>query len=425
MKATGELAGTIRLHKQVSRRPPRYARGAPWIYSNEIEGATEKLAPGSWVAVENAEGRILGTGFYNPHSLIAFRWFHAGPDFNRRLFDTEVRRRLDTALELRRNAFAAHVKTGEMGSHSFRLVFGESDGLPGLIVDLFESNLGKPVGVVQCHAAGADAFLNTLWAWMLEKLQAQALIVRNDIDVRERERATLFTETMGVLPERTFAREGYVDFEVSPLRGQKTGYFYDLRAHRRRFTQMMEYRQGMLLDAFCFIGSWGLQALKRNPRLELVAADVSGPALDLLEANAEANGLKERVRTFECDLLKEEFAFERSSFDGVVCDPPSLTHSAKHLEQGARAHAQLFKRATAIAEEGAPIAFASCSFHLGMEGFLDCVSQASHGARKSLVLTSVGYQDDDHPALAALPESRYLKCAMGYVREPLLSLAKE
>jgi len=366
--------------------------------------------------LESAEGRILGTGFYNPHSLIAFRFFQRGAEFQGAQFESEVRARLSAALVLRQRALADYINSGELGRNSFRLVFGESDGLPGLIVDLFESDNGKPVGVVQCHAAGADAFISVLWSWMSSELGAQALVVRNDVEVREREGAAIFTETLGVLPSRTFAREGGVEFEASLLRGQKTGYFYDLRHHRRHFAAALRGHRGVVLDAFSYIGSWGLQVLKQNPNLELLAADTSRAALDILEANAAANGLKNRVRTVECDLMKDDGrVFEKRSFAGVVCDPPALTQSAKQLEAGRRAHVDVFSRALSAAAAHGPVALASCSFHLGIEGFLECVSDASFKAQRSYLMTELGTQDVDHPVLAALPESRYLKCALGVV----------
>lgn len=404
------LKGTVRL----SKKPNRFFKDlAPWVYSNELEVPPEKFEPGAWVNLENFDGQILGYGFYNPHSLIAFRIFERNKFRNLEQTRALFFKRLDRAYQTRTRCYGSAIAQQQMGAHSFRLVFGESDGLPGLIVDLFEGVASNGVAVIQCHAAGADQFIFWTQQWLAERLAIDAGVVRNDLEVRKKENAKQEVISWGVLPSAVFALENGIKFFIDPAKGQKTGYFYD---HRDNRTQFMHLSQALtnpaqVLDCFSFMGSWGLPLLKQHPKLRLTAIDISKDALAKLLHNAEANQLRDRVEVVEADFFKDKNLLANQKFALVVADPPALTSSAKQFHEGKKAHENCFARAlTYLADDGI-IAFASCSFHLDWPNFLNTVQKAGLKTNRALKLLALGGQAYDHPILANLLETQYLKCA--------------
>ncbi|MBI2605919.1 MAG: class I SAM-dependent rRNA methyltransferase [Deltaproteobacteria bacterium] len=411
------LKGAIRLKKSSRKFSAKIlSAGLPWVYSNEIERIDASLSPGAWVALEAAAGQALGYGHFNPHSLIAYREFERAPfrseEQSRALFFT----RLDRALEMRMRAFGERIASGGMGGRSFRLVFGESDGVPGLVVDLYESVSGRAAAVAQCHSAGADGFVFWLQQWLAERMGVDSGVLRNDLDARRRENAPLSVSEWGSLPSEPFALEGGVRFFVDLKQGQKTGYFYDLRDCRAELSaRAASLEAPAVLDCFSYVGAWGLQVLRKNPRATLVALDVSGAALQSLRRNAEANDLGARVETVQADFFKlgDRPFVPKDGFDVVAVDPPALTVSAKQAAQGRRAHEACFAEGLGMLRAGGLAAFSSCSFHLSWGDFMECVARASHARSGGLRISYFGSQSADHPVLASMPESRYLKCVIG------------
>jgi 23S rRNA (cytosine1962-C5)-methyltransferase len=401
------LKGAIRLKKG----PSRFLRSSsPWVFSNELVKIDKSLAPGSWVSLEAHDGRALGYGFFNPHSLIAFRAFERVSFRSEEQTRAVFFKRLDGAWAARQRAYGAQIAAREMGAHSFRLAFGESDGVPGFIIDLYEATPGA-LAVLQSHAAGADSFLFWAQQWLAERMAIDRGVIRNDVDVRRKENVALEVKEWGSLPKEAHALEGGVRFFVDPRRGQKTGYFYDHRDNRAELARRAAGVAGDVLDCFSYVGSWGLQALKRSPKAKLVAIDVSAAALSALSRNAEENGFKGRVECVEMDFFKDGPGhLGDRRFGVVVCDPPALTSSAKQAQEGRRAHETCFRRALEHLAPGGLFAAASCSFHLTWDEFLECGGKAGGALGKQLRATFVGSQAADHPVLASMPETRYLKC---------------
>ena len=291
------LKSTIRLKKAPSHF---LRRRHPWVYQSEIDPSSisKDINPGSWVLLENHDGQVLGYGYFNPHSVLSFRVFE------RTKFKTEEQtralffKRCDAAFEQRMGYFSERISNAEMGRYSFRLLFGESDLVPGLVVDLFEdqkSSTSKGTAVIQSHAAGADTFILWMQQWLDERLGITSGVIRNDSDVRKKEKVKQEVLTWGNAPEKAQVLEGGVRFWVDLKAGQKTGFFYDHRDHRRLWSVKLANLEGNILDCFSYTGSWGLQALKRNKNLSLLATDVSEDALSLLIENAKLNGLNDRV----------------------------------------------------------------------------------------------------------------------------------
>lgn len=399
------LKSAVRLKKG----PSRFTRtGIPWVYSNELEAFDKSLPPGSWVSLEAHDGQVLGYGYFNPHSLISFRIFERAKFKNEEQTRALFFKRMDAAWQLRTRAYADRIKSGDMGRFSYRLAFGESDGMPGLVVDLFESATGG-VPVVQCHSAGADGFVFWLQQWLDERMGITCGVIKNDLDVRKKENVELSVSEWGKVPDETYALEGGVRFFADVRKGQKTGYFYDHRDNRAEMARRAATTAGDILDCFSYSGSWGLQALKRNATARLVAVDVSAAALAALKRNAVENGLGDRVETVEIDFFKDKKTLTGRSFGTVICDPPALTSSAKQAGEGRRAHEACFYTALGYLAPGGVAALASCSYHLTWDEFLECAQRAGLGRNRQLKITQVGSQSADHPILSTLPETRYLK----------------
>ncbi|MEW6055775.1 MAG: class I SAM-dependent rRNA methyltransferase [Bdellovibrionota bacterium] len=400
------LKSAIRLKKGSTK----FTRsGSPWVYSNELASFDKNLSPGSWVSLENHDGQTLGYGHFNPHSLISFRVFERAAFRSEEQVRALFFRRLDQALQLRIKAFQEAITAREMGARSFRLAFGESDGVPGLVIDLYESS-PNGMAVVQCHSAGADQFVFWTQTWLEERLGISCGVLRNDLEVRRKEQVRLEVSDWGTLPNEAYALEGGVRFLIDPKAGQKTGYFYDLRDNRAELARRAaRYEEGAVLDCFSYMGGWGLQVLKKNSKARLVALDVSKTALEAVLRNAEANGFSGRVETVAADFFKDKKALGSQKFEIVVCDPPALTSSAKQAAEGRRAHESCFYTALGYLERGGIAALSSCSFHLSWDEFLGCVQHAGIGRNAQLKISHVGSQSADHPILATLVETRYIK----------------
>lgn len=399
---------------QLKKGPTRFQRfGSPWVFSNELAKIDKTLAPGSWVSLEGHDGQALGYGYFNPYSLIAFRIFERAAFKSEEQARAVFFRRLDAALLLRQRAYGAEMAKGEIGKHSYRLAFGESDGVPGLVVDLFEaSGATGAMAVIQCHAAGADQFIEWTRQWLSERMSIHCGMIRNDLDVRRKENVELYARGWGILPASTFALEGGVRFFVDPQKGQKTGYFYDHRDNRDVFARRASSLEGQALDCFSYVGSWGLQIIKRNSKLTLTAVDISASALELLKHNAAENGLSDRVEAIQADFFKDKKALGDRTFAAVVSDPPALTSSPKQAAEGKRAHEVCFYAGLNHMAPGGIAALASCSYHLGWDDFMICVSKAGLGRNRQLKISHIGSQSADHPILSTLPETRYLKCVI-------------
>ena len=407
----GLLKGVVRLkHKRDIPRLKFLKQGLPWVYSNELQKPAQGLVPGDWVSLETFEGEALGYGYYNPHSLIAFRIFERAAFRT----DDQVRalffKRLDGALVLRQKAYPEIFKSGKP---CLRLAYGESDGVPGLIIDLFHSAKGG-VAVIQCHAAGADQFITWAQAWLMERLGITAGVVRNDLDVRKREQVEQKTYEWGDVSKDVYAMEGDLRFYFDVREGQKTGFFYDHRDNRIRLAQMsVGFKESIkAIDYFSYVGGWGLQIAKQNSKAYVTCVDVSKTATEFVLRNAEENGLKDRVEILVADVFKDESVLKDKKYQVVVSDPPALSSSAKHAEESKRAREKCFALGVRTMTSEGLIALASCSYHLTWDDFYETCRRAGQRENRFLQTVYSGGQGSDHPVLSSMPESRYIKCGI-------------
>ncbi|MFA7594692.1 MAG: class I SAM-dependent rRNA methyltransferase, partial [Thiohalobacteraceae bacterium] len=310
----------LRLKKNEERR---LRAGHLWVYSNEVDTARTPLtafAPGQPVRIEAANGKPLGTGYVNPHSLICARLVSRDPGH---VLDRSLLvHRLNVALSLRERLYARPY---------YRLVHGEGDALPGLIVDRYGDVL-----VVQLTTAGMEQVRDALIDALEKVLKPTGILLRNDSPVRALEGLHNYVEEIGRVPPQVDLEENGTHFRAHLQAGQKTGWFYDQRENRARLAR---YVNGLrVLDLFSYAGGWGVQMACAGAR-EVLCVDTSPEALAQVAVNAGLNGVEARVQTRRGDAFDvlRELREAREQFDVVVLDPPAFIKRKKDVKAGIEA----------------------------------------------------------------------------------------
>jgi 23S rRNA (cytosine1962-C5)-methyltransferase len=372
----------------------RLTSGHLWIFSNEIAHRLSGLEAGEIVEVHNAKGEFLAVAYVNPHTLIAGRILARARVPIDRAFVLE---RLRRALDYRRRLDPA-LSNG-------RMVFGEADLLPGLVVDKYADTL-----VLQVQTAGMERLTQVVIDCLEELLSPACVVLRNDSAFRDLEGLPREVKVVkGTDDPRPQIVEDGLRFEVDPVHGQKTGFFLDQRENRAAFAQLAGAGEG--LDLFCYAGAWSVHLAARGMRMTCV--DGSAAALEAAERNAALNGLSASVRGERADVfefLKKAQAAD-SRYDAVVLDPPAFAKSRSSLRNAIKAYRQANTSAMSVLRSGGLLATCSCSYHLAQEEFLAVIHNAASALSRSARLIELRSQARDHPSLIAMPETRYLKCA--------------
>ncbi|MAT92578.1 MAG: RlmI/RlmK family 23S rRNA methyltransferase [Halioglobus sp.] len=374
----------------------RLRGGHLWVYSNEIDSRRSPLgdfAPGDPVVVRAAGGQLLGSAYMDPHALICARLYAPGREcaLDEQLFT----RQLGLALSLREELFDAPY---------YRLAYGDSDGLPGVVADRY----GQYV-VLQLHNSGLERYREPLRAALLSLLQPSGILLRRDSRSRGGESAPEPLEVLyGEVPEEVELQENGVRF-LAPLRaGQKTGWFYDHRLSRARLAQRAAGKR--VLDVYSYIGAWGLQAAAAGAA-SVCCVDSSAAALEAVAASAQRNGVADRVGTRRGSaaqvLADMRDAGER--FEIVVLDPPAFIQRKKDLKKGIAAYRRINELALHLLQPGGLLVSASCSMHLSRAELIGALAQASARAGCGVQIIEQGGQGPDHPIHPAIPETGYLK----------------
>jgi len=368
----------------------RWRSGHPWIYRAGIAVVEETTGHEGLARVIDPDGRVLGTALLSRESQITLRRLSYGE-----LIDREfIRRRLDDAIAYRERVLPGHEAT--------RLVFGESGGLPGFIVDRYGSHL-----VVQVLTAGAQVLADEVVSILEERLSPTSILGRNDPAVRALEGLPReIVDLRGTTPERIFFREGDVTLIADPRSGQKTGAFLDQSENRLRAATLAK---GRVLDAFAYTGAFALHAARHAD--EVTAIDVSGPALSQAREQAAENRLENNrfVEANVFDFLKEEDR-ARSTYDMVILDPPAFAKNKLELEGALRGYKEINLRAMKILKPGGILITCSCSYHLSETLMDDVLTRAAGDVRRAFRVRERRHQASDHPIRAGFPESLYLKC---------------
>jgi len=375
-------------------RSRRIQAGHPWVFRTEVESVHGHADPGDIVDVVDHRGKFLGRGYINPASQILVRLLTTHEETVDAAF---IQRRLRTAWEYRRRLLP--------DVEACRVVFGEADFVPGLIVDKF-----GPVLVVQTLALGIDKWRDEIVGMLQELLSPDGIYERNDARVRELEGLPLRTGVLqGHVPDRITVAENGLQVHVDVVGGQKTGYFLDQRENRAAIRPLC--RGARVLDAFCHTGGFALNACAGDAR-SVLALDISAEALAVVGENAALNGMADRITTRAgnaFDALRE-MQQAREQFDVVVLDPPAFAKNKAALEGAARGYKEINLRALKLLAPGGFLVTCSCSYHMDPALFKAVVEDAAVDARRRLRLLAQRAQGVDHPILIGYDESHYLKC---------------
>jgi 23S rRNA (cytosine1962-C5)-methyltransferase len=375
----------------------RLRQGHLWVYSNEVNVERTPLTaftPGQPVQILGNDGKPLGCGYVNPHSLICAR-----------LVSREPAQVLDRSLLVHRLNIALALRERLYAQPYYRLVYGESDSLPGLVVDRFGDVLS-----VQITTAGMEVLKEDVVAALDKVVKPRVILLRNDSSARAPEGLGSYVESaLGEAPEVVTVEENGVRYEAPLLTGQKTGWFYDHRDNRAR---MQRYAQGArVLDVFSYIGGWGIAAAAAGAA-QVTCVDASGPALDQVQRNATLNGVADKVDAIEGDAFEALKALraDKERFDVVIVDPPAFIKRKKDAKEGIQAYRRINQAALQLLGKDGILVAASCSFHLQREVFLDLLHQSARHLDRQMQILEQGHQGPDHPVHPAIPETEYIKC---------------
>lgn len=376
------------------REDRRLAAGHLWIFSNEVDTARTPLvdfAPGALCRVVGDRDRFLGYAYVNPHALICARILSRDGRFPPG--KSLIVHRLQVALALRERLYPTPY---------YRLVYGESDGLPGLVLDRYGDVIVGQVGT-----AGMEALKGEVLAALEKVIGPRSVTWKNDSGARELEGLPSYVEpALGEPIDHAWVEENAVRFRVPIGTGQKTGWFYDQAANRSAF---VKYVPGLrVLDVFSYLGAWGLAAAKAGAR-EVVCVDSSAPALELLQESAAANELVVSTRRGDAFDVLAEMREAGEKFDVVVIDPPAFIKRRRDIPKGQAAYRKLNQLAMQLLPRDGILVSCSCSHHLSPDRLIDTVQEASRHVNRFTQVLEVGGHSPDHPIHPAIPETRYLK----------------
>ncbi len=373
----------------------RLRAGHLWVYSNEVDIAKTPLSgfeAGEVAVIQAASGKVLGTAYVNPQSLICARLLSRRPGA---IINTGfLERRLGTALALREALFERPY---------YRLAFGESDGVPGLVIDRYDDVL-----VVQITTAGMERARDVIVQVLQQMFRPAGILLRNDSPMRELEGLSLESEVLGDVPDTVTVEEGGVRFEVPLGAGQKTGWYYDQRSNRQALHKYVPGQR--VLDVFSYVGAWGLQAAHAGAA-EVTCVDSSVPALDVLQRTAHANGLHDRVQAVAGDAFQvmQDMRLEHRQFDVVILDPPAFIKRRRDIRSGEQGYARLNLLALELLAPGGILISCSCSMLLAEQRLQGILLQSAVRQARQLQILERGFQCMDHPVHPAIVETAYLK----------------
>jgi 23S rRNA (cytosine1962-C5)-methyltransferase len=388
--------------------------GHPWAFRDDV--ASADASPGDIALVEGPGGKPLGFGIYSAASRIAVRFVTRGKTEPDRSF---WRERLAAAVRARE-------RLGYLDPRgACRLLGGDAEGIPGLVADRYGDVL-----VLQSGTEGADR-MRALVVELLDELlpfeiacdlvvelldellpfEIACVVDRSDASIRRLEGLDRRVEVLrGEIPSEVLVREGDLEYGVDVLGGHKTGHYLDQRENRARAAGHARGRR--VLDAFSYDGLFGIRAALAGAS-SVLCLDQSEAALERAKANAARNGVADRVTARRANCMTELRALARDEilFGLVVVDPPAFARNRREIAGAARGYTELNRRALSLVEPGGTLVTASCSYNVRPETFVEYLAKASHLAARDAFLLELAGAAPDHPALLALPESSYLKCA--------------
>lgn len=407
MNTPSPALNRLRLNKDADRR---LHGGHLWIYSNEVavkQTPLKTFTAGEQVIVEDAKGKAIGVAMMNPQSLICARLVSRT---EAPLDAALISQRIQSALALRELALREQGVTKPF----YRLVYGDSDLLPGLVVDRFGDYFS-----VQINSAGMDLLSGAIVDVLNRLFKPKGILLKNDSSARDAEGLEkTVTVASGTVPDLVELEENGTRFLAPLASGQKTGWFYDHRVNRRAMQALVKDKK--VLDVFSYVGAWGVQALHAGAR-SVICVDSSEQALRIARKNAELNEQKNNLSTIQgsaTDVLKQLVA-DKKTFDVVVLDPPAFIKKQKDKGSGTEAYHQHNQLALRLLNPDGVLISASCSMHLKRDELLNIIRVAGNKTHRHLQVFYQGGQGPDHPVHPAIAETEYLKAIFAFA--PLIS----
>lgn len=378
-----------------SRGEDRLRTGHPWIYKADV--ADVRANGGDAVVVRGPRGRVVGWAMYSDRSQIALRMLRHGPAVH----DAGAAPDVENLIRARIASAIAFRESLSIDASACRLVHGEADLLPSLIVDRYGDYL-----VVQTLSQGMDRLTPAIVSMLTDLLHPKGILARNDPRARVLEGLEQRVDLLaGDVPETVAVTELGITYDVDLRKGQKTGLFLDQRENREAAAR---YARGRLLDCFCYNGGFALVLGRRCD--ETIAFDASEDAVARVKANAARNGvaLDARVGNVFDELRGLERLGER--FDTIVLDPPAFAKNKAAVTNARAGYKEINLRALRLLRPGGTLVTCSCSYHVNEAMFAEIIYEAAVDARVDVTVVEKRMQGRDHPVLLGVPETYYLKC---------------
>lgn len=381
-----------------SHREKRIFEGHLWVFSNEIGHAEGTVSAGEIVDIFSAGKMFLGRGFYNPHSLISVRILTRHDEI---IDENFISKRIETAQKFRNSVVPDET--------FYRLIFGESDFLPGLVVDRYENCF-----VIQSYCLGMDILLSQIIEGLKNSFKVDSIVLKNDSSLRTLENLKEEIRVIEGNPDFPISisqkwRSEMIRFMVHPLEGQKSGFFFDQRENRERLSDDSEGK--IVLDCFSYTGGFGIYAAKAGAK-EVTCVDSSENACSMMKKNFELNHVQGSVIHDDVFDLLLRFQKEKRKFDIIVLDPPAFAKSKKNLFGALRKYRQLNEFALSLLTQDGVLFSCSCSHHVNRADFLKMIGEAAFRVKRTVRLIEMRGASKDHPVLPSMPETEYLKCAI-------------
>ena len=370
-------------------------RRHPWVFSGAVESEVDANQPGQTVRVESSAGKFLGFAAWSPKSQIRLRfWSFKEQD---QIDEDFIHSRLQKALSYR--------SSSDLASNAKRLVHGEADGLPGLIVDQYNQVL-----VLQILSVGIEYWREILIQQLIELTGLECVFERSDAEVRrleglERQCGAI----LGELSPNCSIQEHGLEYFIDVENGQKTGFYLDQRANRAKIQEISHNKE--VLNCFCYTGGFSLNALRGGAKF-VTSIDSSGQALQMAKLNTKTNGLpEEKTEWIEADVFASlrKFRDQGRSFDLIILDPPKFAPTKQNVEKASRAYKDINLLAMKLLNEGGLLATFSCSSAISPELFKKILASSAEDARQDFSILDNFSADQDHPQLLSFPEGEYLK----------------
>lgn len=372
----------------------RLKQGHLWIYSNEVDNAKSPLKSfeaGEQCVVLAASGKAVGTALISPHALICGR-----------LISRDATQFLDRSLFVHRIKIALSLRERVFSKPYYRLIYGDSDALPGLVVDRYGSAL-----VVQIASAGMEKCKDEIVEALAKVLKPEVVLFKNNGKMRAMESLDSYVEFALGNADEVELEENGTRFIAPIVHGQKTGWFYDHRMNRARLTDYVKDKR--VLDLFSYVGGWGVQAAAHCAE-SVVCVDSSSLALDFAERNATLNGLN-NVNCVEGDVFDvcQAFKVENQRFDVIIADPPAFIARRKDQKAGEKAYQKLYQLAMRLLSKDGILIAGSCSMHMQRDRMREVLRNNGQTLEKQVQILEQGGQGPDHPVHPSIVETDYLK----------------